>query len=138
MRSSHTLAAAGIGAALVIGVTACGNGDTATVAAKAKAPSLPSAAALARDPYSITCGHVRDQLTWAGPTRRATVAIADREPARGLNRLRMTESLFFAMTEICDGKPAMHRPARAAVRGVHSGRYIAGLGAPNTTSEEKP
>jgi hypothetical protein len=128
---SLSLAAAGIGAALVVGVTACGSGNTApATVAKAKAPSVPSAAVLARDPYSITCGHVRDQLKWADATRRATVAIADREPVRGLTRLRMTQSLFFAMTKICDGQPSMHRPARAAVRGVHSGRYVADLSYP--------
>jgi hypothetical protein len=127
---SHRLTAVAVGIALVTGVSACGDGDTEPAAAKAKAPSLPSAAALARDPYAITCGHVRDQLKWAEPTRRATVAIADREPVRGLTRLRMTQSVFFAMTEICDGQPALHRPARAAVRGVQSGRYVADLSSP--------
>ena len=124
---SHSLAAAGV--ALVMGVTACGTGDTVP-ATTAKAPSLPSAATLARDPYAITCGHVRDQLKWADATRRATVAIADREPVRGLTRLRMTQSLYFGMTEICDGQPATHQPARAAVRGVESGRYLADLSSP--------
>jgi hypothetical protein len=126
---SHRLAAAGIGAALVMGAAACGNGTTAP-ATTAKAPRLASAAALAHDPYSITCGHVRDQLKWADETRSATVAIADRNPVRGLNRLRMTQSLFFAMTEICHGQPATTRPARAAVRGVQSGRFVANLNAP--------
>ena len=124
---SYSLAA--VGAALVMGVAACG--DDGTVPAKtAKAPSLPSAATLASDPYAITCGHVRDQLKWADATRRATVAIADREPVRGLNRLRMTQSLFYGMTELCNGRPATHRPARAAVSGVESGRYVADLSAP--------
>lgn len=126
---SHRLAAAGIATALVIGLNACGDGGTAAVSS-AKVPSLPSAATVARDPYAITCGHVRDQLQWAEVTRRATVAIADRKPVRGLTRLRMTQSLFFAMTEICHGRPATHRPAHAAVRGVHSGRYVADLSYP--------
>jgi hypothetical protein len=91
---------------------------------------LASAATIDRDPYVITCAHVRDQLRWADVTRRATVAIADREPVRGLNRLRMTQSLFYAMTEICDGRPANYKPADAAVRGVADGRYRADLSAP--------
>jgi hypothetical protein len=122
---SHTLAAAGVGVALAMAVTACGDGDTV-----AKAPSLPSAAAVAGDPFAITCGHVRDQLKWAEVTRRATVAIADRNPVADLTRLRTTQSLYFAMTEICDGQPAAYRPARAAVRGVQSGRYLADLSSP--------
>lgn len=126
---SHTHVAAIAAATLALGVTACGDGETAP-ATTAKSPPLPSAATLARDPYSITCGHVRDQLKWADATRRATVAIADREPVRGLNRLRMTQSLFFGMTELCDGRPATHRPAHAAVSGVESGRYLADLSAP--------
>lgn len=129
MRSHRLAAAAAVGAALVMGAAACGNDGTAP-ASTAKAPQLPSAATLARDPYAITCGHVRDQLKWADATRRATVAIADREPIRGLTRLRMTQSLYFGMTEICDGRPATHRPARTAVRGVESGRYLADLNAP--------
>jgi hypothetical protein len=59
----------------------------------------------ASDPYALACGHVRDQQKWADVTRRATVAIADREQIRGLNRLQATQSLFFAMTELCKGRP---------------------------------
>jgi hypothetical protein len=123
------LAAIATGAVVLVSIAACGAGDAAPATA-AKAPSLPSAAAVASDPYAITCGHVRDQLEWAEVTRRATVAIADREPVRGLNRLHMTQSVFYAMTEICHGKPATHRPARAALRGVQSGRYRVGRGSP--------
>jgi hypothetical protein len=42
----------------------------------------------------------------------------------------MTQSLFYAMTEICRGQPATLRPARAAVRDVQSGRYVADLSSP--------
>jgi hypothetical protein len=119
--------AAGVGVALVLVAAlfaACGDDPESTPA------PLASAATIARDPYAITCGHVRDQLEWADVTRRATVAIADRKPVRGLNRLRMTQSLFYAMTEVCKGRPDTHRPAGAAVRGVADGRYRADLSAP--------
>jgi hypothetical protein len=131
MRSPR-LTAASVAAAFVVSgtlVAACGNDDPAP-ATTAKASPLASAATIERDPYAIACGHVRDQLEWGEVTRRATVAIADREPVRGLNRLRMTQSLFYAMTEICKGQPASHEPARAAVRGVESGRFLADLSAP--------
>jgi hypothetical protein len=107
----------------------CGEDDPTPVAAAKPAP-LTSAATVERDPYAITCGHVRDQSKWSSLTRGATVAIADREPVRGLTRLRMTQSLYYAMTEICKGQPATREPARAAVRDVGSGRYRVDLRAP--------
>jgi hypothetical protein len=82
------------------------------------------------DPYAIACGHVRDQQRWADVTRRASVAIADRERVRGLNRLQATQSLFFAMTELCKGRPASYQPAKAAARAVQKGKFAADLGAP--------
>jgi hypothetical protein len=129
MRSPR-LTAANVGVAFVLAgtlVAACGADDPATAA---KAAPLASAAAIERDPYAITCGHVRDQPKWASLTRQATVAIADREPVPGLTRLRTSQSLYYAMTEICKGQPAAHEPARAAVRDVDSGRYRVDVRAP--------
>lgn len=93
-------------------------------------PKLASARAVGRDPYAIACGHVQDQQRWADVTRRAAVAIADRERFPKLNRLVATQSLFFAMTELCKRRPASYQPAKAAVRGVQDGRFVADLGAP--------
>jgi hypothetical protein len=73
---------------------------------------------------------VRDQQKWAGETRRATVAIADRERIAGLNRLQATQSVFFAMTELCKGRKGTYEPASPAVRAVRQGKYRADLGAP--------
>jgi hypothetical protein len=81
-------------------------------------------------PYAIACGHVRDQQTWASVTRRATVAISNREKVPGINQLQATQSVFFAMTELCKGRPASYEPAQAAVRAVRAGKYRADLGAP--------
>ena len=66
------------------------------------------------------------------PERRAvaTVALSDRERIAGLTRLQATQSIFFAMTELCKGKPASREPARAAVQAVRQGKYQANLGAP--------
>jgi hypothetical protein len=110
-------------------LAACGGNDAET-RAKSSAPQLASAAVVDRDPDAIACGHVRDQQRWADVTRRATVAIADRERFRNLSRLQATQSLFFAMTELCKGRPASYQPAPAAVRGVQEGKFEADLGAP--------
>ena len=128
MRSLTSVPVAVVLAAVLAG--ACGDEDDRAPSQAAKSPALASAATVDRDPYAIECGHVRDQQKWADVTRRATVAIADREPVRGLSRLRMTQSVFYAMSEICEGRPAAHRPAAAAVRGVADGTYVADLGAP--------
>jgi hypothetical protein len=116
-----------VSAALLLG--ACGQGDD-EARAERKAPKLASAQAIEKDPYAIVCGHVRDQQRWASETRRATVAIGDREKVPGLNHLQATQSLFFAMTEVCKGRPASYEPADAAVQGVRQGKYRADLGAP--------
>jgi hypothetical protein len=72
---------------------------------------------------------VRNQQQWAHVTRRATVALADREQIPGLNRLQATQSVF-AMTELCKQRPASYQPAQAAVEAVRAGKYRADLGAP--------
>jgi hypothetical protein len=68
---------------------------------------------------------VRDRQQRANVTRRATVALADRQRIAGLNRLRATQSVFFAMTELCKGRRASFEPAKAAVRAVRAGKYRA-------------
>jgi hypothetical protein len=127
MRSTR-LTIGGAGAALAIVAAllgACGGDDKEARAEKA--PKLASAQTLDGDPYAIACGHVRDQQKWADATRRATVALSDREPIPGLNRLQATQSLFYAMTELCKGQPASYEPAEAAVRAVRQGKYRADL-----------
>ena len=110
-------------------LSACGGEDEATPAA-AKAPALASATAIEDDPYTIACGHVRDQQEWADVTRRATVAIANRERIPRLTLLQATQSTFYAMTELCKGRPASFEPAEAAVRAVRIGTYRVDLGTP--------
>ena len=106
---------------------AAGCGQDESPNAAVKEPPLASAAALERDPHALSCGHVTDQLTWAHETRRATVAIADGMRVRGLNRLQKTQSLFYAMTELCKGRPASHQPVDSAIEAVRDGTYRADL-----------
>jgi hypothetical protein len=126
-KAGGLVAALAVSAALLLG--ACGDGDE-EARAERKAAKLASAQVIEKDPYAIACGHVRDQQKWAGVTRRATVAIGDREKVPGLNRLQATQSLFYAMTELCKGEPASYEPADAAVQGVRQGTYRVDLGAP--------
>lgn len=108
-------------------ILAAGCGQDESPTAAATRPPLASAAALEQDPHALSCGHVTDQLKWADETRRATVAIADGMRTPGLNRLQKTQSLFYAMTELCKGRSASHQPVDAAIEGVRSGRYRADL-----------
>jgi uncharacterized lipoprotein YajG len=123
-----TRAGAALAAAAVL-LAACG-GDDEEPTKEPEAPPLASAAVIDGDPYAIACGHVRDQQKWDDVTRRATVAIADRERIAQLNRLQATQSLFLAMTELCKGSPASQEPAHAAVEAVRQGKYRADLGSP--------
>jgi hypothetical protein len=122
----------GLAAALAVSAVllgACG-GDSDEAQKKPKASQLAAAGVIDRDPYAIACGHVRDQQRWAEVTRRATVAVADHERIPRLNRLQATQSLYFAMTEICKGRPRTYEPAQAAVQAVRQGRYVADLDTP--------
>ena len=108
---------------------ACGDDEAATPT-RSNAPQLASVVVIDGNPYAIACGHVRAQQKWADATRRATVALSDREQIRGLTRLQATQSLCCAMTELCKGRPASYNPAKAAVSAVREGKYRADLGAP--------
>jgi hypothetical protein len=120
----------GVGAALAVAVLAACGADDKENPTEHKAPELASVETIDKDPYAIACGHVRDQQNWAEATRRATVALSDREQIPGLNRLQATQSLFYAMTEVCKGRPASYEPAEAAVGAVREGKYRADLGTP--------
>lgn len=131
MRSGRPRAGGLVGAVVACAalLAACGGGDD-EARAERQAPRLASATVIDGDPYAIACGHVRDQQKWADVTRRATVAIAGRERIPRLNGLQATQSIFYAMTELCKGRPTSFEPTEAAVRAVRSGKYSADLGAP--------
>jgi hypothetical protein len=129
---SRSLAAAALGTVIVICavlLAACG-GTEEKARAERKVPKLASAAVIDGDPYAIACGHVRDQQKWADATRRATFAIAQHEQLPRLNDLQATQSIFYAFTEVCKGRPASFEPAETAVRAVRAGKYSADLGSP--------
>lgn len=111
--------------------TACGEEEGAAV--KAPDPVVDLAARQAeldRDPYDLRCADLADKVASADMTRRVQYALADDAKIPGLNRLRASQSIFFAITEVCKGKPGSFEPARPAIAGVRSGEYLADLGSP--------
>ena len=128
MRTAAILTGLVLSAAITTG---CGEDAPQEQAAKAPAVSLGERQAqLDQDPYDLRCGDLADKVASAAMSRRVQYALADDADIPGLNRLRASQSIFFAMTELCEGKPATYRPARAAIAGVRSGEFVADLASP--------
>jgi hypothetical protein len=112
---------------------AAGCGEEAPEERAAKSPAAALAerkAQLEQDPYDLRCADLADELAAADMTRRVQYALADDAKIPGLSRLRASQSIYFAITEICKDEPGSYRPARPAIAGVRSGEYLADLGAP--------
>lgn len=128
MTSSRSALAACAACAL-LAVAGCGEDDE-----RAETSTKPSIAErqaqLERNPYDIRCGDLADPVASARMTRIVQYALADDIKVRRLNRLQKGQSIFFAITEICRGKPASYAPAEEAIEGVRRGDYRADLGAP--------
>ena len=128
MRARHTLI--GFAACAVI-AAGCGNDDDGnTVRSESKAKTVNVAerhALLKKDPYALRCTDIRDMLASADITRTVQVALADDAKIRGLNRLQASQSIFYAITELCKSKPGSYQPADDAIAGVRSGEFRAEL-----------
>jgi hypothetical protein len=123
---------------LLTGLVLCaavgaGCGEDAPEEQAAQKPTVTLAerqAQLDQDPYDLRCADLADKVASAGMTRRVQYALADDAKIPGLNRLRASQSIFFAITEVCKGKPGSFKPAEPAIAGVRSGTYVADLSAP--------
>jgi hypothetical protein len=112
---------------------AAGCGEDAPEERAAKAPAVTvaeRAAQLEQDPYALVCGDLADKVASARMTRVVQYALADDARIADMSRLRASQSIYFAITEICRGKPASYKPARPAIAGVRSGEFVADLGSP--------
>jgi hypothetical protein len=124
--------------AIMTGLALCaafatGCGEDAADERAARAPSVTLAerqAQLEQDPYDLRCADLADKVASAGLTRRVQYALADDAAIPGLNRLRASQSIFFAITELCEDEPGSYKPARPAISGVRSGEFVADLAAP--------
>jgi len=123
---------------ILAGVVLCaavatGCGEAAPEKQAAKEPSVTLAerqAQLDHDPYDLRCADLADKVASARMTRIVQYALADDAKIPGLNRLRASQSIFFAITEVCKGKPGSYKPARPAIAAVRNGEYLADLGSP--------
>lgn len=87
-------------------------------------------AQLEKDPYALRCSDIRDKVASADITRRVQYALADDAKVPGLTRLQSSQSIFYAITELCKGKPGSYEPAEDAIAAVRSGELRADLGTP--------
>jgi hypothetical protein len=108
--------------------TGCGDAAPEKQAAKEPAVTLVQRRVqLDQDPYDLRCADLADKVASAGMTQMVQYALADDARIAGLNRVRASQSIFFAITEICKGKPGSFKPARPAISGVRSGEFVADL-----------
>ena len=94
-------------------------------------PEPGHAAKVERDPYALTCGDLARQPEHPESQKlviRAEFALAQepvlRRRVREMTLNRAGRSVYFALTEICDGRKASFTPARQAVEAVRDGRYL--------------
>jgi hypothetical protein len=88
---------------------------------------------VARDPYALTCSDVARQSRRAGTRLVIRVQTAlTREPAlrrrvAELGFQQVSQSMHFALREVCKGRDPSFKPARLAAEGVRQGKYLASL-----------
>jgi hypothetical protein len=126
----HALVALTACAAIAAG---CGDDDQSDSNAQAKADTVTLAerhAQLEKDPYDLRCADIRDPIASARITRVVQYALADDAKIKGLTRLQASQSIYFAITELCEGAPGSYQPANDAIAGVRSGKFRADLGTP--------
>jgi hypothetical protein len=109
----------------------CGgdDGDTSTKAADEAKPVDVAArtAQLERNPYDLRCSDLSDPVASARMSRVVQYALADDAKIRGMNRLQASQSIYFAITELCKAKPGSYQPAKDAIAAVRSGELRAEL-----------
>jgi hypothetical protein len=87
-------------------------------------------ALLEQDPYALRCSDIEDKVASADISRRVQYALADDARINGLNRLQSSQSIYYAITELCKDRPGSYQPADHAIAAVRSGELRADLGTP--------
>jgi hypothetical protein len=131
MTGHHTLIALAACAAIAAG---CGDDDADEAAApKPQTQNVALAerhAQLEKDPFALRCADIEDKVASADITRRVQYALADEAKIKGLTRLQSSQSIFYAITELCKAQPGSYEPAEDAIAAVRSGELRADLGTP--------
>ena len=81
---------------------------------------------LEKDPYAVRCSDIRDERSTRN-TRMVQHALAADVKVSGLGELAVSQSIYYALTEVCKSKPGSFEPAKDAIAGVKSGKYRAEL-----------
>lgn len=117
--------------ALALAPAACGSESVEDGPAAAPA-ATPERAQIDPDkaPHALTCGDLADKEASASVGRRVQFALAAEANVEGMSPLRVAQSIFFAMTELCEGADAGYKPAADAVRAVEQGKFVADLASP--------
>jgi hypothetical protein len=103
----------------------CGDDDASTESkSEAKPVDLAARhAQLERNPYDLRCADIRDKVASARITRVVQNSLATDAKIPGLNQLQSSQSIYFAITELCKAKPDSYRPAKDAIAAVRSGEF---------------
>jgi hypothetical protein len=80
---------------------------------------------LTTHPYAFTCGDERGVNRFG---KRTYFALADIVHFEHMSRLRAAHSIFYAVEEVCRGKPGSFWPIRLAIAGVRSGKWVSRQG----------
>ena len=130
MNTRHTLLVLMAGAALAAG---CGDDDDGGSEARSEPKKQAEVVDVAErrtqleaDPYEVRCSDIRDEHSTRN-TRMVQHALAADVKVRGLGELAVSQSIYYALTEVCKSKPGSFEPAEDAIAGVKSGKYRAEL-----------
>jgi hypothetical protein len=115
---------------LVLLAAGCGEDDQRAE----RVPGTPDpghAKEVDRNPYAVTCGDLARQPEHMESQKlviRAEFALA-REPVlrrrvRAMTENRVGRSVYWAMTELCEGEAASFTPGAQAVEAVRQGKYL--------------
>ena len=127
MTTRHAITALLACAAFAAG---CGDDGSDPTPAEKQVSLAQRHAQIEKNPYDLRCEDLRDKIASADMSRRVQYALADDANIHGLNRLQASQSIFFAITELCKDQPGSYRPATDAIDGVKSGEFRADLGTP--------
>jgi hypothetical protein len=120
-----------MGLVVVAILTGCGGDERRAAERIPGTPDPAHAREVERNPYAVTCGDLARQPEHTESQKlviRAEFALAQ-EPAlrrrvREMTLNRAGRSVYWAMTELCEGKDPSFTPGRQAVEAVRHGKYL--------------